>query len=82
MKLFTILASVGAVNWLLEVLGWNLVEALLGFSPILVDAVYVVVGISGVLVLLRLFKCGGQCSNAKECDTCSTEKAPHSHDTE
>jgi uncharacterized membrane protein YuzA (DUF378 family) len=74
MKSLTILASVGAINWLLVAFNWNLVEALLGFSSVLVTIVYIVIGISGVLLLIKVCKCkGGDCS--KKCDTCSVKEA-------
>ncbi len=66
MKLLTILAAIGAINWLLVAFNWNLVEALLGFSPMLVDAVYIVVGIAGVLLLVRACKGCKTCSVSKE----------------
>lgn|GEM_PF-1355115 len=69
MKLLTILASIGAINWLLVAFNWNLVEALLGFSPLLVNAVYVIVGISGVLILIRA------CKSSEGCGVCATPAA-------
>lgn len=53
------LVVVGAVNWGLVGLGallgggnWNVVEMLLGSMPALVNLVYVLVGLSGVWMLL------------------------------
>lgn len=53
------LVVVGAVNWGLVGLGmllgnsnWNLVEMVLGGMPSLVNIVYVLVGLSGVWMLL------------------------------
>jgi hypothetical protein len=53
-----ILVIVGALNWGLVGLGglmgqgnWNLVEMVLGGSPMLVNLVYLLVGVSGVWML-------------------------------
>ena len=55
----TLLVVVGALNWglvglgaLLGTSGWNLVEMLLGSMPSLVNLVYLLVGLSGVWMLL------------------------------
>lgn len=67
MKLLTVLASIGAINWLLVAFGWNLVEALLGVDTILTNAVYIIVGISGILLLVRVSKKCSSCeASAKE----------------
>ena len=49
-----ILVIVGAINWGLVGLGWNLVGALLASIPMLLTLVYVLVGISGVYVAFIL----------------------------
>jgi len=46
-----VLVIVGALNWLLEAIGWNLVEAILG-SGSLAKIVYIVVGLSAVYLVL------------------------------
>ena len=47
-----LLITVGALNWgLVGLANVNLVEALLGGSPALVQIVYIVVGLSGVYSL-------------------------------
>ncbi len=53
------LVVVGAINWGLVGLGmllgnsnWNLVEMVLGSMPSLVNLVYVLVGLSGVWMLM------------------------------
>lgn len=44
-----LLVLVGGLNWgLVGAFNFNLVEKLLGFSPLLVDVVYVLVGLSAV----------------------------------
>lgn len=68
MKIFKILASVGAINWGLVAFNWNLVEALFGFSPMLVNIIYIVVAISGIVVLVKVFT--GSC-----CGTCGVKEA-------
>ena len=50
------LVVIGALNWGLVVLGFNLVEAILGTMPMLVTIVYALVGLSGVYVLLQHFE--------------------------
>jgi uncharacterized membrane protein YuzA (DUF378 family) len=48
------LVIVGAVNWLLVgLLGLDLVWLIFGFMPILQKLVYVLVGLSGVWLLLQ-----------------------------
>ena len=81
MKLLTILASVGAINWGLTVFGFNLVDALLGEGSIFSNAVYIIVALAGVGLLLRLAKCsqcGGSCDSCddkKSCTVCETKEA-------
>lgn len=71
MKLVKILVAVGAINWLLVAFNWNLVEAIFGRDTMLTNIVYVVVGVSGLLLLVKVFTCK-ECS--KKCDSCSTGK--------
>ena len=57
-----ILLVVGALNWgLIGAFNYNLVESLLGAWPVLVTIVYLLVGIAGLLALVKLAKCGGRC---------------------
>lgn len=46
-----VLVVVGALNWGLTALGWNLVNLLLGAWPTLEMVVYLLVGVSGVYLL-------------------------------
>lgn len=49
---------VGGINWgLVGLLDWNLVEVLFGSWPWLVKLVYILVGLSAILMLLDK-KCG------------------------
>lgn len=51
-----LLVVVGAINWgLIGVANLNLVESLLGVWPVLVQVVYVLVGLSGLYVLWMAF---------------------------
>ncbi|HEX6977044.1 MAG TPA: DUF378 domain-containing protein [Patescibacteria group bacterium] len=51
-----LLVVVGAINWgLIGVANLNLVESLLGVWPVLVQIVYVLVGLSGLYVLWMAF---------------------------
>lgn len=46
-----VLVVVGGLNWLLVGFNFNLVEKLLGFSPMLVRVVYILVGLSAVYLV-------------------------------
>lgn len=46
------LVVIGAVNWGLDALNFNVVELVLGSWPQLVTIVYLLVGVSGVYYLL------------------------------
>ncbi len=50
-----VLAAVGAINWGLAVFNLNLVTLILGSVPILVQVVYALVGISGLVLLYSYF---------------------------
>jgi uncharacterized membrane protein YuzA (DUF378 family) len=47
-----VLAMIGAINWGLTALGFNLVNMILGGMPGLEMVVYLLVGASGVYILL------------------------------
>jgi len=52
-----ILVIIGGLNWLLiGALSFNLVEFLFGALPILQRIVYILVGISAIYMLVKLFK--------------------------
>ena len=57
-----ILAMVGAINWGLTALGYNVVNMILGSWPMLETVVYLLVGVSGVYILL---------THKKDCKVCS-----------
>lgn len=44
------LLVIGGLNWGLVALNWNLVESLLGAWPMLVQLVYILVGLSALYV--------------------------------
>ena len=50
------LVIIGALNWGLVVLNYNLVHAIFGSVPMLETIIYALVGISGVYLLLRHFE--------------------------
>ncbi len=60
----SILVVIGAINWGLVGIGsfsrisydWDLVALLLGSVPWLAAIVYILVGLSGIWLLLKLFK--------------------------
>lgn len=58
-----VLVVVGALNWgLVGLLGWNLVETLLGMDSMLTNLVYVLVGASAVYI---------GATHKKDCKICS-----------
>ena len=63
-KIFGIIAIIGALNWgLVGAAGINLVEQILGIGTALTRIVYIVVGLSGLIVLLS---CLGICPGCKK----------------
>jgi hypothetical protein len=58
-----VLVVIGGLNWLLEAIGWNLVELILGSWPILVKIVYVLVGLSALLLIF---------THKKDCKACGS----------
>lgn len=51
------LVVIGAINWGLVVLGFNLVDTIgMMTSPMLATLIYALVGLSGVYLLLRHFE--------------------------
>ena len=66
-KVIGVLAGVGALNWLLVVFGLNLVELIFQID-ILINIVYVVVGLSGIVVIVKSLK-STCCCNGKACST-------------
>lgn len=57
-----ILTVVGALNWgLVGLVNLDLVAAIFGTMSILSRTVYVLVGLSGILVAVNCFKNGGKC---------------------
>lgn len=74
-----ILVLVGALNWgLVGGFGFNLVNSVLGGMPTAERAVYVLVGLAGVLMLFagKCKKCGGscECGKGENCGCGSEEK--------
>ena len=55
-KVALILAAIGAINWGLNELGWNLVDNLLGFVSWLPMAVYYLIALCGIYALIKAFK--------------------------
>ena len=51
-----ILIVIGALNWGLVSLGYNLVDSLLGVGSITATIVYALVGLSGIWELIELFR--------------------------
>ena len=56
-KLALVLAAVGALNWGLAELGWNLVEAIFSWAgAAVVSVVYYIIALAGLYVLFSAFK--------------------------
>lgn len=52
-----VLAAIGAINWGLDQLGWNAVDALIGsWSATTAIVVYYIVALCGVFALVKAFK--------------------------
>jgi len=51
-----VLVIVGGLNWLFVALGFNLVTIVVGFSPVLVDIVYWLVGLSAIYLAVVAMK--------------------------
>jgi len=55
-KIALTLAAIGAINWGLTELGFNLVNLIVGSIPTLESIVYYLVGLSGIWALVKIFK--------------------------
>ena len=50
-----VLAAIGAINWGLTALGYNVVNLLVGSWPIVESIVYYIVAIAGIWTLIKAF---------------------------
>lgn len=65
-QLAFILVIVGAINWgLVGLMDFNLVAALFGVGTTLSRVVYLLVGLSGVLMIGQAVRCAKSCSDTK-----------------
>ena len=55
-KTATILAAIGAINWGLFSFNWNLIEKTLGAGSIIGNIIYWLIGLSGLWLLVKVFK--------------------------
>jgi uncharacterized membrane protein YuzA (DUF378 family) len=56
-KLALVLAAIGAINWGLTELGWNLVEGIFSWAgTMVVSIVYYLVAVAGIYALFIAFK--------------------------
>ena len=74
-----VLIIIGALNWgVYGVLGSDVVDVLLGGVPVLARIVYVLVGLSGVYLILNQYSkscCGCECaSGCSDADGCCNSK--------
>lgn len=64
-KVFGIIAVVGTLNWgLVGLLNLDLVAQIFGYGTLLSRLVYILVGISGVFLLINFFKECPKCKKA------------------
>ena len=69
-KVVALLAGIGALNWgLVTLFGLDLVKAVLGSVPAAAKAVYVLVGLAGLLLLVSLVKACPGCCSGQSCET-------------
>ncbi|MEK7531923.1 MAG: DUF378 domain-containing protein [Patescibacteria group bacterium] len=61
-----ILVVVGALNWGLSAIGYNVVEMLLGGWPTILQAVYILVGLSAIVEIA---------THKKTCRMCNSSSA-------
>lgn len=55
-KIVLILAAIGAINWGLYILDFDLVSLILGSIPTLATIVYAIIGLCGIWALIKAFK--------------------------
>ena len=55
-KTALVLAAIGAINWGLAELNFNVVEIILGSIPTVEAIVYYLVGLCGIYALVKAFK--------------------------
>ena len=55
-KTALVLANVGAINWGLNALGFNLVDTLVGSWPTVAMIVYLLIGVCGLVGLYKVFQ--------------------------
>ena len=56
-KTALVLAAIGAINWGLNEIGWNAVDALVGsWSVMVASIVYYLVGLCGIYALYKAFQ--------------------------
>lgn len=73
-KLANILVLIGALNWgVYGLFNINVVSVILGSAWILEDVVYVLVGLSAVVLMVKGCTCGCACGKS-----CSTKNTPES----
>jgi uncharacterized membrane protein YuzA (DUF378 family) len=55
-KIVAWLLIIGGINWGLDALNWNLVDAIFnGWAPVLATIIYIVVGLAGLYGLYAMF---------------------------
>ena len=49
-----IVAAIGAINWMLTINGYNIVDSIAGAGTSLAKGLYYIIGIAGVIVLYKV----------------------------
>ncbi len=57
-----ILLIIGGLNWLLVGFGWNLVDTIFGMGSVISQIIYILVGLSAILIVF---------THKKDCKMCS-----------
>lgn len=55
-KVILVIAAIGAINWGLTELGYNLVNLIVGSWPVIESIVYYIVALCGIWALIKIFK--------------------------
>lgn len=61
-----ILVVIGGINWLLVGFNWNLVDAIFGAGSIIAKIIYILVGLSAILLVV---------THKKDCKCCTSSSS-------
>ena len=55
-KVILVIAAIGAINWGLTALGYNIVSLIVGTWPIIESIVYYIIALCGIWALIKVFQ--------------------------